>query len=105
LVKALGAKYAFDYRADDVVESITSVATDLAYVFDTIGAGQSSAIASQAVRERGGVLCTVRPGKGNTDKVTSRTRVTDVLVWTAFLKDHRYGDFFWPVSFEIQQAI
>lgn len=75
----------------------------LSHVFDTIGASQSSATASQAVGEQGGVLCTVRPGKANTESVTERTKVTDVLVWTAFLKDHRYGDFFWPVSIESKE--
>ncbi|KAH7082006.1 hypothetical protein BKA63DRAFT_224198 [Paraphoma chrysanthemicola] len=97
-VKALGADYAFDYRADDVVDCIRRAAPNLEYVFDTIGAGQSSATASQALCEQGGTLCTVRPGKANTESVTARTKVTDVLVWTAFLKDHRYGDFFWPAN-------
>ncbi|OAL03233.1 GroES-like protein [Phaeosphaeriaceae sp. SRC1lsM3a] len=97
-VKSLGADYAFDYRAEDVASSIKKVVPGLSHVFDTIGASQSSATASQAVGEQGGVLCTVRPGKANTESVTERTKVTDVLVWTAFLKDHRYGDFFWPAS-------
>ncbi|KAJ4982630.1 hypothetical protein SVAN01_11880 [Stagonosporopsis vannaccii] len=97
-VKSLGADYAFDYRAEDVPSSIKKIVPGLSHVFDTIGASQSSATASQAIGERGGVLCTVRPGKANTESVTERTRVTDVLVWTAFLKDHRYGDFFWPAS-------
>lgn len=103
-MKLLGADYAFDYRAEDVVASIRNVATDLTYVFDTIGASQSSSTASQAVGDRGGVLCTVRPGKANTEDVVKRTKVTDVLVWTAFLKDHRYGEFFWPVSVAVQRT-
>ena len=64
------------------------------YVFDTIGNTTSSALASQAVDEKGGVLCTVRPGKANTEGVTKQTKVTDVLVWTAFLKDHQYREFY-----------
>lgn len=43
----------------------------------------------------------MRPGKANTEQVTANTHVTDVLVWTAFLKDHRYGEFHWPVSHPI----
>lgn len=101
LVKALGADYVFDYKSGDVAKMINEVAPDLEYVFDTIGAASSSATASQAIRESGGVLCTVRPGKANTEDVTKRTKVTDVLVWTAFLKDHRYGDFFWPVCIQV----
>jgi hypothetical protein len=85
-----------------VVASIRSVAPHLGHVFDTIGASQSSATASQAIGERGGVLCTVRPGKANTADVTERTKVTDVLVWTAFLKDHKFGEFFWPVSMKVK---
>ncbi|KAH7390021.1 chaperonin 10-like protein [Pyrenochaeta sp. MPI-SDFR-AT-0127] len=97
-VKSLGANYAFDYRATDVIPSIKSVAPGLKHIFDTIGASQSSATASQAIGEHGGVLCTVRPGKTNTAGLTERTRAVDVLVWTAFLKNHRYGEHFWPAS-------
>lgn len=43
-------------------------------------------------------VCPVRPGKANTEYVTANTHVTGVLVWTAFLKDHSYGKFHWPVS-------
>ncbi|KAJ0365579.1 hypothetical protein COL154_004436 [Colletotrichum chrysophilum] len=97
LVKSLGAKYAFDYHDDDVVESIKQAAPGLKYVFDTIGNKSSSGLASRAIDERGGGgFCTVRPGKANTEDVTKQTKVTDVLVWTAFLKDHRYGSFHWP---------
>ncbi|KAI8316662.1 Zinc-type alcohol dehydrogenase-like protein [Colletotrichum sp. SAR11_59] len=97
LVKSLGAKYAFDYHDDNVVESIKQAAPGLKYVFDTIGNKSSSVLASRAIDERGGGgLCTVRPGKANTEDVTKQTKVTDVLVRTAFLKDHRYGSFHWP---------
>ncbi|KAI8306101.1 Zinc-type alcohol dehydrogenase-like protein [Colletotrichum sp. SAR11_240] len=97
LVKSLGAKYAFDYHDDNVVESIKEAAPGLKYVFDTIGNKSSSGLASRAIDERGGGgLCTVRPGKANTEDVTKQTKVTDVLVWTAFLKDHHYGSFHWP---------
>ncbi|EQB50260.1 hypothetical protein CGLO_10321 [Colletotrichum gloeosporioides Cg-14] len=97
LVKDLGAKHAFDYHDDNVVESIKQAAPGLKYVFDTIGNKSSSGLASRAIDERGG-LCTVRPGKANTEDVTKQTKVTDVLVWTAFLKDHRYGSFHWPAD-------
>ncbi|TDZ31093.1 Trans-enoyl reductase [Colletotrichum spinosum] len=96
LVKSLGAAHAFDYRDKDVVDSIRKAAPGLKYVFDTIGNKTSSGVASQAIDDQGGALCTVRPGKANTEDVAERTKVTDVLVWTAFLKDHRYGDFHWP---------
>lgn len=97
-MKSLGADYAFDYRAPDLVTSIKAVAPELEYVFDTIGGPQSSATASEAICDRGGALCTVRPGKANTEGVTQRTKISDVLVWTAFLKEHKYGSFTWPVS-------
>lgn len=42
--------------------------------------------------------CTVRPGKANTEEVAKGIKITDVLVWTAFMQEHRYGKFHWPVS-------
>ncbi|KAJ0323802.1 hypothetical protein COL5a_008164 [Colletotrichum fioriniae] len=99
-VKSLGAKHVFNYRDDDVIESIKKTTPNLKYVFDTIGNKSSSGQASQAIDESGGRLCTVRPGKANTENVTKQTTVTDVLVWTAFLKDHRYAQFKWPASEE-----
>ncbi|WYZ35466.1 hypothetical protein EsH8_X_000113 [Colletotrichum jinshuiense] len=97
-VTALGASHVFDYNDVNVVESIRKAVPGLKYVFDTIGNKSSSGQASQAIDERGGCLCTVRPGKANTDDVSKQTTVTDVLVWTAFLKEHQYGDFKWPVN-------
>ncbi|GKT57917.1 zinc-binding oxidoreductase [Colletotrichum tofieldiae] len=95
LVKSLGAKHVFNYRDDHVVDCIKQAVPGLKYVFDTIGGNTSSAQASKAIDESGGSLCTVRPGKANTEDVTKQTKVTDVLVWTAFLKDHQYGTFKW----------
>jgi hypothetical protein len=95
----MGASHAFDYRDAKVAESIKAATdSDLKYVFDTIGNDSSSATASQAISEQGGGLCTVRPGKAFTENVTKQTKVTDVLVWTAFLKEHKYKEFHWPVS-------
>ncbi|KAL2842571.1 putative zinc-binding dehydrogenase family oxidoreductase [Aspergillus pseudoustus] len=98
LVRSHGANHVFDYKDPHVVEKIRQAAPDLGYIFDTIGNRKSSALASQALRATGGKLCTVRPGKANTEDVTERASVSDVLVWTAFLKDHSYGDFRWPAS-------
>jgi NADPH:quinone reductase-like Zn-dependent oxidoreductase len=100
LVKKLGATHVFDYHDADVISKIKSAAPNIQHIFDTIGNEQSSATASQAVSKKGGVLCTVRPGKVFTEKVESRVKVTDVLVWTVFLKDHQYKDFKWPVCLE-----
>lgn len=96
LVKDLGADHVFNYRDEDVVSQIKAIEPNLTYVFDTIGSLDSSATAGDAVSGQG-KLCTVRPGKANTDKVASNVEVSDVLVWTAFLSEHRYGDFHWPV--------
>ncbi|KAH7162441.1 hypothetical protein B0J13DRAFT_669147 [Dactylonectria estremocensis] len=98
LVRSLGADHAFDYRSPDVVELIKTAAPGLQYVFDTIGNETSSVLGSQAISEHGGTLCTVRPGKANTENVTKQTKVTDVLVWTSFLKEHRYREFHWPAN-------
>jgi hypothetical protein len=51
--------------------------------------------------EAEGTLCTLRPGRANTEGVSSRAKVTDVLVWTVFLKDHhQYKEFNWPAHKE-----
>lgn len=84
------------------MKKIQAAVPDLRYVFDTIGTNTTSVTASRAIRASGGTLCTVRPGKTFTDDVASHVKVTDVLVWTAFLKDHSYGSFKWPVSNDIQ---
>ena len=97
LCKKLGATHVFDYHDADVVQKIKSAAPDIQHVFDCIGNENSSVTASQAVSQKGGVLCTVRPGKVFTEKVVSHVKVTDVLVWTVFLKDHQYRELKWPV--------
>ena len=98
LVKKLGATHVFDYNDSSVVDNIKKAAPDLEYTFDTIGQKYSSTQASHAITDKGGVLCTVRPGKANTEGVTSQAKITDVLVWTAFLKDHQYKNFKWPAN-------
>lgn len=105
LVKRLGATHVFDYNDSAVVEDIKKAASDLEYTFDTIGSKDSSAQASRAITSKGGVLCTVRPGKADTEDVAEHVRVTDVLVWTAFLKDHKYKDFHWPVSATVRSKV
>lgn len=96
LVRSHGAKYVFDYREDNVIGRIQEATPNLQYTFDTIGNSTSSSMASRAL-SREGNLCTVRPGKANTENVVSGTHITGVLVWTVFLKDHSYGHFKWPV--------
>ncbi|KAH6998701.1 chaperonin 10-like protein [Ilyonectria sp. MPI-CAGE-AT-0026] len=98
LVSSLGAHDAFYYSDPHVVELIKEAAPGLRYVFDTIGNETSSMLGSLAISERGGTLCTVRPGKAHTENVTGQTKVTDVLVWTAFLKEHKYREFHWPAN-------
>ncbi|CAI7636656.1 unnamed protein product [Penicillium pancosmium] len=100
LVRSCGARHVFDYNDPNVIEKVKEVTPKLQHVFDTIGNAKSSSVSSRAFGDREGNLCTVRPGKANTEHVTANTRVTDVLVWTAFLKDHRYAHFHWPASKE-----
>ncbi|RBR15372.1 uncharacterized protein FIESC28_07386 [Fusarium coffeatum] len=100
LVKSFGATHVFDYNDSNVVKSIKDVAPDLKYVFDTIGNKTSSATASEAIDENGGTLCTVRPDKSFTENVTKQTRVTPVLVWTAFNRVIQYKKASFPASEE-----
>lgn len=97
LVRSLGADHIFDYHDEKVVDKIKEAVPDLKYVFDTIGGSTTSVTASKALAS-GGALCTVRPDKANTEGVVKGTKVTPVLVWTAFLKKHRYGKLEWPES-------
>ncbi|KAM0343273.1 hypothetical protein ACHAPU_008723 [Fusarium lateritium] len=90
LVKSLGATDVLDYNDANVVKSIKDAAPGLRYVFDTIGNKTSSVTASQAIDENGGTLCTVRPDKSFTEDVTKQTKVTPVLVWTAFNRVIQY---------------
>ncbi|KAH6972256.1 chaperonin 10-like protein [Ilyonectria sp. MPI-CAGE-AT-0026] len=82
LLHSLGAKYVFDYKDPEVT---------------------SSATASTAMREAGGILCTVRPSKEFTEHVSSRTKVTSILVFTSFLKEHQMGSCILPASEEDHQ--
>ncbi|KAF2762455.1 GroES-like protein [Pseudovirgaria hyperparasitica] len=98
LVKSLGADEVVDYNDADAVEKIKAFGqTD--YVFDTIGTADSSEQSGLAI-DGTGTLCTVRPGKALTEKVPKGVKVTDVLVWTVFLKEHKYKTFIWPPSKE-----
>ncbi|CZT40458.1 related to C.carbonum toxD gene [Rhynchosporium secalis] len=91
VVKKHGATYIFDYNDPKVVENIAKVVPDLAYGFDCIGNSTSSTLSGQAMGSKeGSVICTVRPGKANTENDPSNVKVTDVLVFTAFLKPHVY---------------
>ncbi|KAL1989491.1 hypothetical protein VTN49DRAFT_6688 [Thermomyces lanuginosus] len=102
LVRSLGASEVFDYHDPDVVDKIRAAAPGMRYAFDTIGDGDTSTLSSRALASNEQVyLCTVRPGKAFTENVTANTIVSDVLVWTAFLKDHSYrGQIVYPASKE-----
>ena len=77
LVRSWGAKHVFYYNDAKLVEKIQEAVPDLKFIFDTIGDTS---------------------GKANTEQVTFNTSIKYVLVWTAFLKDHRYAHFYWPAS-------
>ena len=96
----MGASWVFHYKDSDVAEKIKTEVSNIAHIFDCIGGGDSSTLSSRATGPAGGTLCTVRPGLANTENVEARVKLTDVLVWTAFLKDHAYGEFKYPVSDE-----
>ncbi|RSL98994.1 hypothetical protein CEP52_009953 [Fusarium oligoseptatum] len=99
LAKNSGATYVFDYNDPEVASKIKAAVPDLQHVFDTIGNATSSATAAEAISGPGGVLCTVRPGKANTENVPSAIKVTDVFVFTAFPTEHSYrGKAHWPVK-------
>jgi len=97
LVKDLGAKHVFDYRSPTVVEDIKKTLPNITHVFDCVATETSSKQASGAVCEACGLLCTVAPGKRNTEHIESRVKATDVIVWTAFFTELNYGPVHLPV--------
>lgn len=99
-VKKAGATYVFDYRGPEAASKISSVLPNLGHVFDTIGSVDSSSTAASALNKNRGALCTVRPGRANTQNIPKTVRVSDVFVFTAFPTPHSYrGTAHWPVSF------
>ena len=97
--KNAGATYIFDYNDENTIQRIRQAMPQLSHVFDTIGNASSSAIAARALNGQSGSLCTVRPGKANTEDVPEHVKVTDVFVFTAFPKPHTYRNSkHWPVS-------
>jgi hypothetical protein len=99
VVKSAGASLVFDYRDPLVVAKIVETVPDLRYAFDTIGNATSSTMAAEAMGSNKGNICTVRPGKQYTENIPKHILVTDVLVFTAFLKPHVYKKVYkWPVS-------
>ncbi|EQB49313.1 hypothetical protein CGLO_11346 [Colletotrichum gloeosporioides Cg-14] len=98
-VKSAGATLAFDYNDEEVISRIREAVPDLEHVFDTIGNASSSAAASKPLKDSTGRLCTVRPGKANTESVPATVDVSDVFVFTAFPTAHTYrGKAHWPVN-------
>ncbi|KAF5248214.1 hypothetical protein FANTH_6006 [Fusarium anthophilum] len=98
-MRQAGATHVFDYSDEEVVSKIQSAVPNLQHVFDTVGNETSSATAAMSVSQTAGVLCTVRPGKANTQDVPSHIKVTDVFVFTAFPTEHSYrGKAHWPVK-------
>ncbi|KAF4983369.1 hypothetical protein FZEAL_1221 [Fusarium zealandicum] len=97
--KQAGAMHVFDYNDEEVISKIKTALPNLQHVFDTIGNATSSATAAQAAGKSDGILCTVRPGKANTQDVPSNIKVTDVFVFTAFPTPHSYrGVAHWPTN-------
>ncbi|KAF5553201.1 toxD [Fusarium napiforme] len=98
-MRQAGATHVFDYNDEEVVPSIRSAVPNLQHVFDTVGNETSSATAARSISLAEGMLCTVRPGKANTEDVPSHIKVTDVFVFTAFPTEHSYrGKAHWPVK-------
>ncbi|KAJ0344496.1 hypothetical protein COL154_010283 [Colletotrichum chrysophilum] len=98
-VKAAGATHVIDYNDEQAIARIREAVPNLEHVFDTIGNATSSATASNALKDSTGRLCTVRPGKANTENVPSTVEVSDVFVFTAFPTAHTYREkAHWPVN-------
>jgi NADPH:quinone reductase-like Zn-dependent oxidoreductase len=98
LCTTMGASHVFDYREEKVEEKIKATIPDIAYIFDTVGKKETTVQASRAARDEGARLTTTRPGKPGAEEAESRVTVSDILVFTAFLKDHHYGELYYPVS-------
>ncbi|KAJ3531580.1 hypothetical protein NM208_g8812 [Fusarium decemcellulare] len=98
-VEQTGADHIFDYNDPEVISKIQASLPNVQHVFDTIGDEKSSTISAQAITKPSGALCTVRPGKTNTEGVPPHIKVTDVFVFTAFPTEHTYrGKAHWPLN-------
>ncbi|KAH7245031.1 chaperonin 10-like protein [Fusarium tricinctum] len=98
-MREAGASYVYDYNDEDAISKLGSALPNVQHAFDTIGNETSSATVAKAMASTGGTLCTVRPGKVNTQDVPSHIKVTDVFVFTAFPTEHSYrGKAYWPVK-------
>ncbi|KAH2162498.1 hypothetical protein KXW37_009113 [Aspergillus fumigatus] len=95
LVRSHGAKHVFDYDDQIFAEKIPQ----------EVPPSLPTPPRRIALRGRVGNLWTVQPGKSNSEGAAIGTRVTDVLVWTAFLKDHSYGEFRWPMASLAQPSL
>jgi NADPH:quinone reductase-like Zn-dependent oxidoreductase len=80
-VKKAGAAYAFDFNDAEVVTRIRDAFSRLAHAFNTLGSVNSSAIAAANLNVNTEVLCTVRPGKANTEGIPTTITVTGVFVF------------------------
>ena len=98
LVRALGADHVLDYYDKDVIAKIKKLAPHLQHALDTVGSDTSPAIVSQALADKGGNLCGIRPGKAQVANIASRANITDVSAWRAFLQEHLLKDISFAVS-------
>lgn len=98
LVKALGAHHVLDYHDKDVIAQIRRLAPNLEHALDAVGSDTSPAIVSQALADKGGNLCGIRPGKAQVANIAPRANITDVSAWRAFLQDHLLKDISFAVS-------
>jgi NADPH:quinone reductase-like Zn-dependent oxidoreductase len=97
LIKHYEADYIFNYRTEDVASQIKAAAPDLTYVFSTIGSPRLLCHSKQRREEKGQALYCA-PRQGEHREGGKRRRGLECIVWTAFLSEHRNGDFHWPVS-------
>lgn len=98
LVKALGAHHVLDYHDKDVIAQIRRLAPNLEHALDAVGSDTSPAIVSQALADKGGNLCGIRPGKAQVANIAPRANITGVSAWRAFLQDHLLKDISFAVS-------
>lgn len=77
----------------------------LEHALDTVGSDMSPAIVSQALADRGGNLCGIRPGKAQVANIAPRANITDVSAWRAFLQDHLLKDISFAVSLSTKHGL
>ncbi|KAG9246193.1 hypothetical protein BJ878DRAFT_417478, partial [Calycina marina] len=103
--KTIGADWTLDYRDREAAEKVKAEIPSISRIFSCIVNETSLTQECRTIRRDGGVLCTARPGKANTENVATGVKVTNVLVLTSLLKNHYHKDMKFLASTKVRELL